>query len=480
MIFNNVELGKDETTDAVVAIMGNATSAGTVNDSVVAVCGNARVTGPVGNSVVTVCGNAYVDTKVREVVVIAGNLELGPHAEVMGDLVNVAGTIKRDPKAIVHGQAPQVAIGAGPLAFLESAGTYVKECVFKLRPLAFAPGLGWAWAIAAGFLVFYVLLALLFRGSVDKCVGTLETRPGASILSAVLTLLLTPVLTMLLLITVVGIAVIPFLGIALLIASLFGKATMLAWLGRRITRLFGEGPMNHPAFGVLIGGVIVLLLYTVPFVGFIVYKAFGILGLGVVVYAVLLSSKREKRAPAQVAPVAGVPGAMPSVGFVAATAVPAGGGVAAVAEEVVAPPVVLATPASALPRAGFWIRTGALVIDIILCAVVVGLCSDILRALHVHNLFGFLFLVLAAYGAVMWKLKGTTIGGIVCGLKVVRVDNRPIDWATAIVRALGCFVSLVVAGLGFIWVAIDEDKQSWHDKIAGTTVVYSRGNVSLV
>ena len=33
------------------------------------------------------------------------------------------------------------------------------------------------------------------------------------------------------------------------------------------------------------------------------------------------------------------------------------------------------------------------------------------------------------------------------------------------------FLSLFVAGLGFIWVAFDDEKQSWHDKIAGTTIV---------
>jgi uncharacterized RDD family membrane protein YckC len=32
-------------------------------------------------------------------------------------------------------------------------------------------------------------------------------------------------------------------------------------------------------------------------------------------------------------------------------------------------------------------------------------------------------------------------------------------------------LSLVVAGLGFIWIAFDGAKQAWHDKIAGTVVV---------
>lgn len=87
---------------------------------------------------------------------------------------------------------------------------------------------------------------------------------------------------------------------------------------------------------------------------------------------------------------------------------------------------------------------------------------------------------LAAFGAVLWKMKGTTIGGVICGLKVVRLDDRPIDWGTSIVRALGCFLSLAVAGLGFIWVAIDDQSQSWHDKIAGTTVVRVPKGVSLL
>ena len=38
-------------------------------------------------------------------------------------------------------------------------------------------------------------------------------------------------------------------------------------------------------------------------------------------------------------------------------------------------------------------------------------------------------------------------------------------------RALGCFLSLAVVGLGFIWIAFDGAHQAWHDKIAGTVVV---------
>jgi uncharacterized RDD family membrane protein YckC len=122
-----------------------------------------------------------------------------------------------------------------------------------------------------------------------------------------------------------------------------------------------------------------------------------------------------------------------------------------------APPPVTA----ALPRAGFWIRMAALLLDALLVGFLMGV-------LHVYHLE---LPVLAAYGAMMWKLRGSTIGGIVFDLRVVRLDGREIDWETAIVRALACFLSLAVAGLGFFWIAFDDHKQAWHDKIAGTVVV---------
>ena len=137
--------------------------------------------------------------------------------------------------------------------------------------------------------------------------------------------------------------------------------------------------------------------------------------------------------------------------------------------------------ATVWPRAGFFIRLGALALDGVLIGLIMAFISGMLpRFLHFHNGPGGWLVALAIYGAIMWKHKGTTIGGIVCGLKVVRVDNRELDWATAVVRALACFLSLAVAGLGFIWVAIDDENQSWHDKIAGTAVVVVPKGASLV
>ena len=113
----------------------------------------------------------------------------------------------------------------------------------------------------------------------------------------------------------------------------------------------------------------------------------------------------------------------------------------------------------------------ALLLDMILVGVVL---STLRIGHHV------MLLVLAGYGAVMWKLRGTTIGGSICGLRVVRLDGRAIDWPTAIARALGAFLSMFVVGLGFIWVVFDSERQSWHDKIAGTVVVHVPRGTPLV
>jgi uncharacterized RDD family membrane protein YckC len=442
-IGHDAELAEGAAVDAVVAIFGNATSAGTVGNSVVAILGNARATGPVGENVAAIVGNSYVNNTVgKDVVAVLGNIELGPQANVGGEIVSIGGVVTRDPSAVVSGNIESISFG--PFGRLEGLREWVRHCFLLGRPLSLDPGVRWAWGVALAFLALYVLLALLFRDGLQRCVATFESRPGASMLAALAAILLTPILTVLLLVTVIGIIAIPFVGIALFCAALFGKAVMLAWMGRRVLR----GSV-HPALAVLVGGAITLALYVVPVLGIIVYKLLGVLGLGVVLYTLLLAVQSSRSAP--VAAPAAAPAPEPLVSPAAAAA-------ASIAAQPA--PIDLAS----LPRAGFWPRMAGLLLDIILVGIVVSLISDVSRPRA-------LLLCLAIYAAVMWHIKGTTIGGSVVNLKVVRLDGRPLDWSTACVRALGCFLSLAVAGLGFFWIAFSDDKQAWHDKIAGTAVV---------
>jgi uncharacterized RDD family membrane protein YckC len=510
---NLVNIGGDsdlphgERADSVVSILGSSSIEGETRE-VVSILGNTRVNGPVKQGAVAVLGNAYVDDTVGgDVVAVLGNVELGPHADIGGNVVAVGGTVKRDPNSIVAGGMQSIAAGAASFGWLRP---WIDHCLFYGRPLSLARGLGWAWGVALAFLALYACLALLFRDGIVRCAQTFETQPGRTALAALLTVLLVPVLLVLLCISIIGIAAVPFVVIGLFCAGLFGKAVMLAWLGRRCLGPRRTGALAHPVWAVLIGGVIVLALYLVPVLGFILYKLLGLLGLGAVVYTLTHSARAWQAArndgvapsPAAMSPPATPPPVIPPVAMsppdvapsvgptsqAAAASVSTAAASVAAASDAIGPgsepapgPAPSATsgvsaaaaPAisAALPRAGFWVRMLALLLDGLLIGFLMG---------FLHHAFHFELVLLAIYGAMMWKLRGSTIGGMVFDLQVVRLDGRPIDWETAIVRALGCFLSMAVAGLGFFWIAFDDAKQAWHDKIAGTVVVRVAKGVPLV
>ena len=77
------------------------------------------------------------------------------------------------------------------------------------------------------------------------------------------------------------------------------------------------------------------------------------------------------------------------------------------------------------------------------------------------------------YFLFFWILAGQTVGQFALGIRVVRLNGRRMTLLSGIRRLLGyaaCFLSL---GFGFLWVLIDDRRQGWHDKIAGTCVIYA-------
>ena len=117
---------------------------------------------------------------------------------------------------------------------------------------------------------------------------------------------------------------------------------------------------------------------------------------------------------------------------------------------------------STYQRVGFWPRFAASILDLVLVAIATGLL------IREGEWFPVVWI---AYHLGMWTWRGTTLGGIVLSIRIVRLDGRRFDFVTAIVRLIGAALSLLVAGLGFFWASWNPDKQSWHDMIAGTIMV---------
>ena len=159
-------------------------------------------------------------------------------------------------------------------------------------------------------------------------------------------------------------------------------------------------------------------------------------------------------------------------------------------------PAAPSAPATA-QYAGFWIRLVALLIDGIILGVVGGIITavfgGVLGTAFVSSatkplsattggfagLIGAMqLLILAveiAYFVGLTGAYGATLGKMVLGLRVVNANGQKIGFGKAALReTIGRWVSGIAFGLGYLWVAFDQKKQGWHDKLAGTYVVKIR------
>jgi len=471
----DVEVKENETVDAVVVIGGNALISGSVRDAVVAVGG-----------AVTVRGEGEVG---EAVVALMGNVSVEDNATVHGEAVAVGGAVQVGENATVEGQKQSVDIGALGLPKVEWLRNWLTHCALKLRPLA--PQVGWTWAVAGVVFLLYLLVAIALPGPVRVCVGELARRPATTFLMGLLVKMLLPVVLVILLVTGIGVFIIPFVIAALFFGAIIGKVAFLEYLGFAMPKALGTTDATKPIVGLIIGAIILALLYCVPVLGLLTFGITGMWGLGAAVTAGFGSLKREApektnspQVPTSPAPtLSPMPvGVSPTPGSAAGTTPSTSPTVAAVTGEAEAttaqtaptpapiPPAAGTSVPEALlyPRASFWERMGAAFLDVVLVSILGGLAGS----------FG--MLVALAYFAGMWAWKGTTIGGIVLNLKVVRLDGSPMTFAASLVRALAAAFSVVVLFLGFLWIIWDREKQGWHDRIAGTVVVRLPRGVPLV
>jgi uncharacterized RDD family membrane protein YckC len=139
--------------------------------------------------------------------------------------------------------------------------------------------------------------------------------------------------------------------------------------------------------------------------------------------------------------------------------------------------------------AGFWIRVGANVIDVLILAAI---NQALLLATGGWRVFGggegmgigAISLVLGSAEIVVagilppflivgsWIALGASPGKLLLGLRIVDepTGGRPTVWQ-CIGRYFMALVGILCAGLGYLWIVIDPRRQGWHDKIVRTLVV---------
>jgi uncharacterized RDD family membrane protein YckC len=470
----DAELKANESAEAVVVIGGSARVLGKVRDSVVTIGGDADVQGEVGNTVVAVMGS----------------VKAGRGARIDGEVVTVGGRLEVSEGAQLRGRTQEVELGLLGFGRPDWARDWFRHSLLMARP--FAPQVNFLWFVAGICFLVYLGIAILFPAPVRACVLELAGRPATTFFIGLLTIFLLPLALLLLAITGVGLVAVPFVVAALVIAAIFGKVALAEWIGGSAAKPFGGTPGAVGAFA--IGSVIILLLYMVPILGLIALAFLSLWGLGAAVAASVGGLKREmpeKPGPAAPGtpqsftppsggPLTPMPGDAPlaaataqpgedvklySVAVPGASTEPAPSSapslVAPSPTEPSTPPPAMLPEAYAYPRATFWERMGALFLDLVIVITLGSLVGGAPLG----------FLVALAYFAGMWAWRGTTIGGIVLGLKVVRYDGKPVTFAVALVRSLVSALSAAVLFLGFIAIFWDRDRQAWHDKVAGTIVL---------
>jgi len=438
--------------------------------------------GDVVREVVVIAGTAAIDGRVNgDVVVVFGNARLSSTASIEGDMVVVGGSaiamsgaVVRQDLVVVGGvfDAPAgftpggeyVVIGPRALGGrLEALVPWVTRGLLWGRPIV--PDLPWVWGVVGLFFLVYLALNLVFDSPVRACAATLANKPLTAFLVGLLALLLTGPVCLLLAISVIGLAVVPVLLSALLVAGIVGKVGVARWIGMSVIREGSQESRLSSLRSFAIGFAMICLAYMVPVLGFVTWAMLGVFGLGAATLAFIAAYGRENPVPAPRVPSSVTPPRVADQEGAAAAPTPEAPAVAFSAPA----PAVSAAPAMvsdlpSFPRAPFHDRLAAFVLDVILVVITQQL-------LDLTGRDGAVFLLLLGYHIGFWTWKGTTVGGIICQLRVVRVDGVPLRFVDALVRGLSSIFSLAVLGIGCLWILMDPERQAWHDKIAGTYVV---------
>ncbi|MDE2665179.1 MAG: RDD family protein [Acidobacteriota bacterium] len=453
----DVDIDLDIDVDGEVVQIGRSYTlpAGKRVESAVVIAGTARIEGEIEQDLVVVAGAATLAGTARvggDVVVVGGTGDLQPGAEVGGDLVAVGSGLK-----VPEGFSPggdQVSVGAFELGDqFANAAPWLTRGMLWGRPIV--PDLPWMWAFVAVFALLFLLINLVFDGPVRACTDTLGRKPLTTGLAGFLTLLLISPVSFILTVSVVGLALVPFLWLAFMIVGLIGNVAAARWIGSRV--LPEESPHNRlqAARSLGIGLAAIILVGMVPVAGLTAWALVSLLGLGAAATALVAGLRRENPpSPAPTPPPIAEPGSDASTG---GAAEPSSSDTAPAAS----PPQ--GEHLASFPRATFLRRLGALLLDLFLVTAIT------LAFFEIHP--GRSFVLLLVYRVALWSWKATTVGGIICGLRVVRTDGKPLAFTDALVRGLASILSAVAAGLGWLWILWDPERQAWHDKIARTVVV---------
>ena len=141
-------------------------------------------------------------------------------------------------------------------------------------------------------------------------------------------------------------------------------------------------------------------------------------------------------------------------------------------------------PAVRLASAGLLRRLAALFYDALLVTALLMFVTGLTllltggRAIAAESpgwwMPGYRLLLIAAfcgYFGISWTRGGQTLGMLAWKIRVVRDNGTRLRWRDVALRLAAALLSWLPAGLGYLWLLVDRDRLTWHDRLSATRVV---------
>ncbi len=122
--------------------------------------------------------------------------------------------------------------------------------------------------------------------------------------------------------------------------------------------------------------------------------------------------------------------------------------------------------------AGFWIRTLATVLDVIILDIPTVLIAWLLLMTQISALVFLVFIAETVLIIMMNGNRGGTPGKLLLGIKIVNLKGKKIGVPRATLRYLAKLISYSAFLVGVLMIIWDKKKQGWHDKVSGTMVTH--------
>ena len=304
------------------------------------------------------------------------------------------------------------------------------------------------WPVALVAILLCLLTGATCSRALDGTRAVLERCAPAALLTGIGVAAGTFLLCVLLLLTGVGIIGLPVLAGIALVFALVGSTAIFQLIGQRLAPgLSGHSRGN--LLEILLGALLCWVLYCLPLIGLLVAGLVSTTGSGGFALYILNAVDPSRRLQRYLERHYPKPARQPQA------IEPAVRGVAE--------PETLVPAPLAIPRATFWPRLLANLIDFLIVYSLLYFLGGTRVLLPAWVLYRF----------AMYASRSTTVGGIVLGLEVIKADGSFLtgDYSTSLIRALASLLSLLPLGLGFLWILFDPDKNAWHDRISRTFVV---------